>query len=208
MEYNSQRQNLIFPEYGRNVYKLANYILTVEDKEKRTSLAFSLVKLMRQLNPSQGPSTEHYQRIWDHLHLITDLKLDIDSPYPKPEENILNRVPQKMQYRDKLHSKYMSYGSHVTKMIKLMSAMEDKEKQQETAVKVGKTLSSLYQLWNREILSGQAIVEYIKEASENTIDISAQLVENPNLFHTGRISNENGGKQRTNKKQDTDKLYY
>ena len=75
---------LILKEYGRNVQKLVNYVTTIEDKEKRTQYAYTLIELMKQINPAMKEGPEYAQKLWDDLYIMSGFNLDVDSPYPKP----------------------------------------------------------------------------------------------------------------------------
>ena len=83
MEYNSQRSKLIIPEYGRITQKMAEYVCTIKDREKRTAAARQVIEIMTTFNPQFKNIEEYRQRLWDHLYIITDYKLDVDGPYPR-----------------------------------------------------------------------------------------------------------------------------
>jgi hypothetical protein len=84
MEYNTTRSKMLMPEYGRNVQKMVEYLLTIEDREKRLRAAEVLIELMGTLNPHLKAIEDYKHKLWDHLYQMTDLKLDVDSPYPPP----------------------------------------------------------------------------------------------------------------------------
>ena len=92
MEYNTQRTPLILSEYGRNIQKLAEFIIEIKDINKRTAYAHTLAHLMRQFHPSAVKDRiDDNQRIWDHLHVIANFKLVVDAPFPKPDKSILSK---------------------------------------------------------------------------------------------------------------------
>ena len=89
--YNTSRPTLILKEYGRNMQMLVEHIKTIEDKEKRSESALVLIELMQLINPNAKNAQESSQKIWDDQFIMSDFDLDIDSPYPKPEREILNK---------------------------------------------------------------------------------------------------------------------
>ena len=93
-EYNTQKEAVILKEYGRNIQKLVNFLNTIEDRDKRTQSAKTLIELMKQINPNVRDTPEESQKLWDDLYIMSDFSLEIDSPYPKPERSILLRKPE------------------------------------------------------------------------------------------------------------------
>ena len=94
MEYNTTRNKLIISEYGRNVQKMVDHLLTIEDRETRSKFAAGIVSLMSTLNPSLKAVEDYEHKLWDHLHQIAEFKLDVDSPYPKPSEEEMKKKPR------------------------------------------------------------------------------------------------------------------
>ena len=90
LEYNSEREHLIIPEYGRHIQKLLNYCIEIEDDAERNKMARAIVDVMGNLQPHLRDVPDFQHKLWDQLFIISDYKLDVDSPYPKPEVEILN----------------------------------------------------------------------------------------------------------------------
>src|SRR6478735_3564097 len=103
---------IILKEYGRNTQNIVNYILKIEDKEKRSQYAKTLIEIMRQVNPSMRDAQDSYHKIWDHLYLMAGFKLDVDSPYPMPEVSNFDKKPMKVNYNT--HQLYFKhYGRNI-----------------------------------------------------------------------------------------------
>ena len=92
--YANEQENVTFREYGRNIQNMARHLLTIEDREKRGRMAITLVELMKQLNPVVGEPNDYYQKLWDHLHVMTEMKLDVETPFPKPDDEVLVKKPR------------------------------------------------------------------------------------------------------------------
>src|SRR5690554_2476354 len=98
MKICDQSQNIVLKEYGRNIQKIVAYLLSIEDREKRSRFAYTLIELMKQINPGIRDVQENDQKIWDHLYIISDFKLDVDTEFPMPEKSILDKKPMNVAY--------------------------------------------------------------------------------------------------------------
>ena len=191
MEYNTKRTPLILKEYGRNVQKLAKYICDIQDEEERTHYSNTLVRLMKRLNPSiKDLTNDNPQRIWDHLHLISNLKLNIDAPYPLPDKSILIQKPKKIQYH-KYELHYKCYGRNIELLIKRASSLTDMSEKETLAINIGKLMKNFYNIWNKESVDGITIVNHIKELSEEKIDLTEVYKNDTTIFNSPERSKPN-----------------
>src|SRR5215217_5059612 len=126
MEYNTTRNRLVIREYGRHIQKMVEYLLTLEDKEKRQRNAYALIELMGFLNPHLKNVEDFRHKLWDHLFLISDFQLDVESPYPIPTRETLRAKPDPLPY-PKRYPKY----SHLGKNLELVVNKALKEDNQE-----------------------------------------------------------------------------
>lgn len=115
-KYNSQLKKLALPEYGRNIQQMVDHCCTIEDREERTRCAYSIVKTMGNLFPQLRDEPDYKHKLWDHLAIMSDFKLDIDFPYEVVKEENLETKPEFMGYQ--LESiKFRHYGKIIEKMI-------------------------------------------------------------------------------------------
>ena len=98
LEYNTQREKLIISEYGRHIQKMVEFAVSLEDKEKRQKTSESIINLMGELNPHLRDVEDFKHKLWDHLFIISDFKLDVDSPFPKPKIEDLFKKPDPLNY--------------------------------------------------------------------------------------------------------------
>ena len=178
MTYNTSRTPILLKEYGRNIQNIVAHIKSVEDKEERSQLAFGLIKFMKQINPVID---DNYQRIWDHLYLLADLELDIDSPYPIPEAEHFDKKPEQMTYR-KGQPKFRHYGRNMENLVAVVSKMEDEEKRKESFATLGRLMKSFFMAWNKENVEDVTIIEHIEKMSIGTCDLRALVEEDPSLL--------------------------
>lgn len=190
-EYNTSKSNVILKEYGRNVQKLAEHIMTIEDREKRTRYAATLVELMRQLNPSVRENNETTQKLWDDLFIMTNFELEVDAPYPKPEVDILTKKPKKLSYNtDPVN--YKHYGKNIEKLIDKAISTESEEERKGAIIYLGKLMKGFYQTWNKENVDDAVIIKNLKEISGGQLDISLDEVKNNNLFESQKGNSGSG----------------
>ena len=93
LEYNSSRNKLVIPEYGRHIQKLVEHVMTLNTKEERQKMSEGIIEIMGELNPHLRDVVDFKHKLWDHLFIISDFKIDVDSPYEKPiiEKLLKNR---------------------------------------------------------------------------------------------------------------------
>src|SRR5690349_14553894 len=129
MEYNTVRTKMLMPEYGRNVQSMAEYLLTIEDRERRLKNAEAVIELMGILNPHLKQIEDYKHKLWDHLYQMTDFRLDVDSPYQPPTAEELRKKPEPLPYPQvKIRHKHL--GRNLESLLQLGLAEKDEEKKQ------------------------------------------------------------------------------
>lgn len=180
-EYNTQRPHIILKEYGRNVQKLVDYIRNLPTKEKRTQMAYTLIELIKQLEPINIEAPENPQRNWDDLYIIADFNIDLDSPYPVPERETLFKKPKRMPY-PQTDVRYRHYGKNIERLVKEAVKKEDPQEREEAVIYLGKLMKTFYGNWNKETLDDSVIVKDIKNMSAGQLSVSIDKVREDNLF--------------------------
>ena len=205
MNYNTSLEPIILKEYGRNVQKLVEHLKTIEDKEKRTRQAHALVELMKQVVPSVKETLETNQKLWDDLYIMAGFDIEIDGPYDKPEEEVINKRPQRMQYSSN-HIRYKHYGRNIELLIQEAIKKEDPQEREEAIIYIGKLMKSFYGSWNKEVIDDEVILENIQTISKGALDIDLERVKEDNLFEklyktktrTNKPSESNNNRGRRN----------
>lgn len=182
-DYNTDRTHLILKEYGRNFQKLVDYLSTIDDKEKRTKYAHTLIDLMKQVTPVHKDNADSPQKLWDDLYIMSDFKLEIDGPYEKPEIEILNRKPDKVGYQ-KNSIRFRHYGKNVELLIEKAISFEDPEEKEAAIIYIGKLMKSFYATWNNDYIEDDVLVKQIFDLSKGQLTIDLEKVKEGNLFET------------------------
>ncbi len=184
VEYNTQRRSLKLPEYGRNVQKMVNYLKTIEDRDKRNEQAQAVVKVMEVLNPQVHLQENYIQKLWDHLYIIADFDLDVDSPYPAPNKEQLSLPPVAVPIRKK-PVKVAHYGRNIESIIDLIAGLEDGEEKTALIRSLALYMRQQYIIWNKDTVSEDIIFRDIEKLSEGRIRVPEEL-------HLSKITQDNG----------------
>lgn len=156
MEYNTIRNYLTMREYGRHIQKMVEYVLTVEDRQKRQQQAQVIIELMGALNPHLKNVEDFRHMLWDHLFFISDFKLDVDSPYPIPQKDTYKAKPDPMAY-PKRHPKYSHLGKNLELVINKALGEEDPEKKAGFAHAIAYYMKLSYSNWHKELVHDDTI---------------------------------------------------
>jgi|SRR5665213_458850 len=195
MEYNTTRNHLTIREYGRHIQKMAEYVLTLEDREKRQKNAEALVELMGFLNPQLKNVEDFRHKLWDHLFLITDFKLDVDSPYPIPTRETLRPKPDPLPY-PKRYPKYNHLGKNIEIVIDKALTEENPEKRQGFANSIAYYMKLTYSNWHRELVHDDNIQTELSSITDGELEFNSR----PFIKHRVENIREefSGGKYRKN----------
>lgn len=180
--YNTQRNSLKLPEYGRNVQKMVDYLRTIPDREKRNEQARAVVKVMEIVNPQVHLQENYEQKLWDHLFIIADFNLDVDSPYPKPSPAKFDVPPMKLPMKRK-PIRALHYGRNIESIIDLVAGMEDGDARNSMIRSLAQYMRQQYLIWNKDTVADGTIFHDIEMLSDGRIRV-------PEDMHLSRISSD------------------
>jgi hypothetical protein len=173
-DYNTQRKRMALPEYGRNVQKMIDYIKTIEDREERNRAALSIISIMENLNPSLKETGDVKHKLWDHLAIIAEFELDVDSPYPPPKEEELKEKPKRVEYK-KGAVRFLHYGRLIEMLVIEAAGREDGEEKDYLVSLIANQMKKASAAWNRGNVSDEVIFKDLVELSGNKITIPEGL---------------------------------
>jgi hypothetical protein len=173
-DYNTSRKKLFLPEYGRHVQKMVDHMLTIEDREERNKAARSLINMMGNLNPQLREYSDFKHKLWDHLAIMADFKLDIDSPYELPKAEELMQKPSKVPY-NKNNIRFRHYGYIIEQMIESATGIEDPAKREIMVKVIANHMKKAYLTWNRENVTDEIIFHDLKELSGGRIEVNPDM---------------------------------
>ncbi|KAB2826677.1 MAG: DUF4290 domain-containing protein [Bacteroidales bacterium] len=173
MEYPSSEGNLILPEYGRHVQQMVNHAITIEDREERSRCVRSIVTIMGNMFPHLRDVNDFKHKLWDHVAIMSDFKLDIDFPYEIVDPGKLNAPPDRVPYpANKM--RYVHYGSTLEKMIERVADYEEGEERNELIRLIANQMKKCFQSWNKEVVDNRKIFTDLKELSKGKIDLDEE----------------------------------
>lgn len=162
------------PEYGRNIQKMIEYAVQIKDREERNKAARAIIAIMGNLNPHLRDVSDFKHKLWDHLFIISDFKLDIDSPYEKPTPEVLMEKPKPIPYSE-YDIKYKHYGKIIELLIKEATKFEEGTEREVLIKLIANHMKKCYLTWNREVVTDELIFEDLKKLSGGAIVVSGDL---------------------------------
>ncbi|MFY9463492.1 MAG: DUF4290 domain-containing protein [Sediminibacterium sp.] len=171
MDYNTDRNYLGMKEYGRHVQKMVEYLLTIEDKDKRQQQTQAVIELMGFLNPHLKNVEDFRHKLWDHLFFISDFKLEVDSPYPIPTRETYKVKPDPLPY-PKRHPKYAHLGKNLEVVIDKALKEEDPEKKAGFANAIAYYMKLSYSNWHKELVHDDAIRSELNSITGGQLEFS------------------------------------
>lgn len=174
-DYNSQRKKLPLPEYGRNIQNMVDYLSTIEDREKRNRSALTVIDVMGNLYPVLRDVAEFKHKLWDHLAIMSDFKLDIDYPYNPPTPDILTEKPNIVPYAQN-NIRYKHYGFIMESLIKKTAEMEGEER--EILIELlANHMKKSYIAWNKDAVDDDKIFMDLRELSRGKLIVNKDEVQ-------------------------------
>jgi len=203
-DYNSTRNKLILSEYGRNVQNMVKYIVALPTKEERNRYAQVVIDLMGFLNPHLRDVADFKHKLWDHLHIISDYQIDVDSPYPKPTPEAIHLKPEPLKYPHQ-RIKYKHYGKTIELMIEKAKSIEEPERKRHMVQAVANFMKMAYVQWNKDSVTDESILSDLYALSGGQLkleeNINLNKVEYRPNTHNSNNNNNNRGRTNNNNNQ-------
>jgi len=211
MQYNTQRDKLIIPEYGRHVQKMIDIACAETDKTVRNQMANGIIAVMGQLNPQGKDNPDFSQKLWDHLIIISNFRLDVDSPYPKPTHETVSAKPERIKYPDNRIA-YKHYGKSLEQLINKVIEMEENEEKNQSLKALANLMKRFYLTWNRDTVSDDVIFDQIDKLSKGKLNTqNLELTNTSEILYKNKINvnrpnnNQNNRKNLNKKKQNNNR---
>jgi hypothetical protein len=176
MDYNSTRKRLVLPEYGRHIQKMVDHALTIENREERTRCVNSIISVMGNLFPHLRDVSDFKHKLWDHIAIMSDFKLDIDFPYNLPEASNFTTKPEKVPYSDG-KMRFRHYGKLIEQMIEQATTMEEGDLRNHLISLIANHMRKSLLNWNKDYATDERIAHDIENISKGKLVVTEQQVK-------------------------------
>ena len=173
---NYTRRKLFLPEYGRHIHEMIDQLMTIEDRRERNRQARAVIAVMGNLNPLLRDTADFTHKLWDHLYIMSDFQLDVDSPYPRPTRQELTIAPRPLRY-NRQRITYKHYGKYVEQMIRTLRDVPA-DRAAGAIDNLARYMRTKSYEYNQEHPNNEVIVKDIRQMSEGAIEIDEAALNN------------------------------
>ncbi len=173
LEYNTERSHLIIPEYGRHFQKMVDHAVSIEDREERNKIAKSIIDVMGNLQPHLRDVPDFQHKLWDQLFIMSDFKLDVESPFPITSKEALQEKPEALEYPQNF-PKYRFYGNNIKRMIDVAVEWEKGDLRDGLEYAIANHMKKCYLNWNKDVVDDTAIFKHLNELSDGKINLTTE----------------------------------
>jgi len=202
LEYNTEREHLIIPEYGRHIQKMINHAVSIEDRETRNNVAKAIIGVMGNLQPHLRDVADFQHKLWDQLFIISKFELDVDTPYPILTQEELFQRPDPLEYPQK-RPRYRFYGNNITEMINVANSWEEGGLKDALIKTIANHMKKCFLNWNKDTVEDSVIFKHLFELSDGKIDIKEgyeDLSDSASLLKTKKHYSNSNSSSNNNKK--------
>lgn len=196
LEYNTEREHLIIPEYGRHMQKMINHAKTRETKEERNKLAKAIIAVMGNMQPHLRDVPDFQHKLWDQLFIMANFELDADCPFEKPTKELLEERPEPLKYPQNF-PKYRFYGNNIKTMIDVANTWETGELKEALLYTIANHMKKCFLNWNKDTVEDAVIFNHLYELSNGAIDLrnsEEELTSSTSLMRTKNKFSSNNKK--------------
>lgn len=194
MEYNTTLDRLIIPEYGRNIQGMIQYCCTIQDRNERNLCAKAIVQVMGQINPPLREQSDYTQKLWDHMFIISEFKLDVDSPYPVPNPESFQERPKVLEY-PKGRIRFKHYGKTIEDIIRKAKELPQGPERNELTRQIANHLKKSYYTWNKDTITDDIILKNLADLSQGELKVEGGTLSSHTELR-GKENNSGGSNKK------------
>lgn len=182
LQYNTVRQHIVLREYGRNVQTMIENLLQVEDKSRRTEQAKGVVEILKTfIQPGLKDNIDINHKVWDDIFIMSNFKLDVDSPFPKPDASVLSKKPEKLAYGTRTPY-FKHYGKNVELLADQIMAMTNEEEKEQATIYLGRLMKNFYLQYSKDIVEDYVIKDQLERLTKGKLTFDIEKVKENNLL--------------------------
>ena len=200
LQYNTKRTQLVIPEYGRHVQLMINQIIETQNREERNKMAKAVIGIMGNMNPHLRDVPDFQHKLWDQLFIMSNFELDVDSPYEKPQKEVLEQKPDRLTYPQR-NPKYRFYGNNIKSMINVAVNWEDGDLKNALVYNIANHMKKCFLNWNKDTVQDEVILNHLIELSDNRLEVKEEDLPLTDASEFLKIRSKNGNGSKNNHKQ-------
>ena len=200
LQYNTKRTQLVIPEYGRHVQLMINQIMETQNREERNKMAKAVIGIMGNMNPHLRDVPDFQHKLWDQLFIMSNFELDVDSPYEKPQKEVLEQKPDRLTYPQR-NPKYRFYGNNIKSMINVAVDWEDGDLKNALVYNIANHMKKCFLNWNKDTVQDEVILNHLVELSDNKLVVKEEDLPLTDASEFLKIRSKNGNGSKNNHKQ-------
>ena len=191
LQYNTDRTQLIIPEYGRHVQIMVNQLMATQDREERNQMSKAIIGIMGNMNPHLRDVPDFQHKLWDQLFIMSDFELDVDSPFEKPQRELLMQKPERLAY-PKTNLKYRFYGNNIKNMINVAKDWEEGDMKNALVYNIANHMKKCFLNWNKDTVEDEVIIKHLTELSEGKLLVNESDLPLTDSSELLKSRNKNG----------------
>lgn len=199
LDYNTKREKLILPEYGREIQKMVDYCMTLSDRDERLRCAQTIVDTMERMNPQVRQNDNYKQRLWDQLALISDFKLDIDWPVDVSQARVIHEKPQPMKYpMSKIPVRH--YGKMVFELLDKLKTMKPGQERDELIALTANQMKRDLTLWGHGLNDNEKVADDMARFTDGKVQLDLNHFRFERMDARDFASGNNGNNKKKRRK--------
>ena len=176
LDYNTQREKLVLPEYGREIQKMVDHCLTLTDRNERQRCAESIISIMKRMFPEGMTQAEKDRKFWDHLAIMSGFQLDIDYPYDIAHAAQIAKKPEPMDYPMK-RIPVRHYGAMLFEIFDKLKTMEPGEERDELVRLTANQMHRNLVQWSHGSCDEQKVASDLARFTDGRIQLNLDTFE-------------------------------
>lgn len=191
LQYNTDRVQLIIPEYGRHIHQMIDQAVEESNQEKRNKMAKAIIGVMGNLNPHLRDVPDFQHKLWDQLFIMSDFKLDVDAPFEKPQRELLEQRPERLDYPQN-KQKYRFYGNNINRMIEVAQRWEEGDLKDALIFTIANHMKKCFLNWNKDTVEDDVIFAHLEELSKGALTVKSELLPLTSSADFLKVKSKNG----------------
>ena len=176
LDYNTHREQLLMPEYGREIQKMVDYAVSLTDKAERQSCAQEIIRMMETKVPELHDNADFEQTLWDHLYLMSHKQLDIDWPFDVTAAEKLQEKPKAIPLPQE-GMRLRHYGKLLEQLFEKLKTMPEGEERDALAFYTANQMKRNLMTWGHGSMSDEKVADDLARFTDGVIQLDLSTMK-------------------------------